>query len=182
MAVVLLPRMQPSAAPVWWAYAVLVLGAACWAVSTVLFRRSQGTGPRQATADVVWVTALQAAYGAPVLLAAGLMLEGWRFQLTVDLVWSLAFTGLFASGLANLLWFFLLTKRTATVVSTYVFLVPAFAVGFGVLVLGEPLTPHLLGGGLLTLVGIMLVTRPPAERIEPPRRQARQARQARQEG
>jgi drug/metabolite transporter (DMT)-like permease len=164
MAVVVLPRLQPGAAPVWWAYGVLLLGAACWALSTVLFRQQQQPDPRLAGPDVLWMTALQAGYGAPVLLLAGLALDGWRVQVTFDLIWSLAFTGFLASGLANLLWFFLLTKRTATVVSTYVFLVPAFAVAFGVLVLGEALTLNLLGGGLLTLTGIMLVTRAPAAR------------------
>ena len=83
---------------------------------------------------------------------------------TLDLLWTLLFTSLLSTGLANLLWFHLLTRRAATVVSTYVFLVPAFAVAFGALALGEPLTPALLVGGLLTLAGIALVTRAPTRR------------------
>jgi drug/metabolite transporter (DMT)-like permease len=159
MTIVLAPRIQPSAAPVWWAYAVLLTGAGCWALATVLYRGWQRAGAPLARVDVLWVTALQALYGAVPLLVAAWLVEGLAVVWTGELVGSLLFTGLLSSGLANVLWFYLLTRRAATVVSTYVFLVPAFAVGFGALVLGEPLTPSLLAGGLLTLTGIALVSR-----------------------
>jgi drug/metabolite transporter (DMT)-like permease len=160
-AIVLAPRVQPGAAPVWWAYGVLLLGAFAWALSTVLFSRGRRAGAATDRADVIWLTSLQAAHGAVPLLLAGLLAEGWRLAPTWELAGALAFTGLLSTGLANLLFFYLLTRRTATVVSTAVFLVPAFAVAFGALVLGEPLTPTLLVGGLLTLAGIALVTTAP---------------------
>jgi drug/metabolite transporter (DMT)-like permease len=161
VAVVLAPRIQPSAAPTWWAYAALLFGAGCWALSSVLYRRWQRAGLPLAQVDVVWVSGLQALYGSLPLLVAAWLIEGLRLEPSAELAWTLLFTSLLSTGFANLLWFHLLTRRAATVVSTYVFLVPAFAVTFGAIVLGEPLTPSLLVGGLLTLAGIALVSRQP---------------------
>lgn len=161
MAIVLTPRLQPSAAPAWWAYGALLLGAFCWALSTVLYRHWQRAGLPLARVDILWLTSLQALYGSLPLLAAAAVAEGLAMTPSVDLLWTVAFTGVLASGVANLLWFYLLTRRAATVVSTYVFLVPAFAVAFGALVLAEPVTPALVAGGAMTLVGIALVSRPP---------------------
>lgn len=166
MVVVLLPRLTGGvASPT--GYAALLLGAFAWALSAVVFR--WGGRPRSGlpTIDVLWLSALQAAYGAVPLFLAGMLLEGLPVRWTFQLLWSGAFVGLGAAGVANLLWFYLLTQHSATVVAAYVFLVPAFAVVFGGIVLGEPLTLNVALGGLLTLAGIALVTRVPAARLAP---------------
>ena len=108
--------------------------------------------------DVLWLSALQTVYGGLPFLVVAAVVERWRFNPTLDLLWTTLFAGFLAAGVANLLWFRLLSLHAATVVSTYVFLVPAFAVAFGALVLGEPLSPTLLGGGAVTLAGIGLVS------------------------
>lgn len=159
LAVVLAPRIQPGAAPAWWAYAALLLGAGCWALSSVLYRGWLRAGSPLAKADTLWLTALQAVYGVIPLLLIAAAVEGLRVDPTPDFFWTLAFTGLLSGGVANLLWFFLLARRAATVVASYVFLVPVVAVLCGVLFLGEAFTVDLMAGGLLTLAGITLVTR-----------------------
>lgn len=166
MVVVLLPRLTGGVAnPV--GYAALLLGAFCWALSAVVFRWGGRAASGLPKIDVLWLSALQAAYGAVPLFLAGLLLEGLRVRWTFSLLWSGAFVGLGAAGVANLLWFYLLTQRSATVVAAYVFLVPAFAVVFGGVVLGEPLTLNVALGGLLTLAGIALVTRAPGANPAP---------------
>ena len=155
--VVLLPRIQPGATTTLQGYGVLLFGAFGWAIAAVLFRWGRTTHAAIAKLDVIWVSALQSAYGALPILVVAYILEGWRFALTFDALWSLLFTGFLSAGLANLLWFSLLTRGQATVVSTCIFLVPVFAVASGALVLGEPLTVNLLVGGALTLGGIALV-------------------------
>jgi drug/metabolite transporter (DMT)-like permease len=163
MVVVLLPRLTGGvASPI--GYAALLLGAFSWGLSAVIFRWGGRPGSGVPKIDVLWLSALQAAYGAVPLFLAGLALEGLRVRWTLELLWSGGFSGLMAGGVANLLWFHLLTRRSATVVAAYVFLVPAFAVFFGGVVLGEPLTINVALGGLLTLAGIALVTRAPAPR------------------
>jgi drug/metabolite transporter (DMT)-like permease len=161
MVVVLLPKLSGGvSSPT--GYAALLVGAFSWALSAVLFRWGGRPGSGVPPIDVVWLSALQVVYGAVPLFLVGLFVEGLWVTWTASLLWSAAFVGLMAGGVANLLWFYLLTKRSATVVAAYVFLVPAFAVLFGGLVLGELLTPSVVVGGLLTLAGIALVTRAPA--------------------
>jgi probable blue pigment (indigoidine) exporter len=158
MVVVLLPKLSGGvASPI--GYAALLVGAFSWALSAVVFRWGGRPGGRPPKIDVVWLSALQVTYGALPLFLVGVLFEGLRVTWTASLLWSAGFVGVMAGGVANLLWFYMLTKRSATVVSAYVFLVPAFAVLFGGLVLGEELTVSVVAGGLLTLVGIALVTR-----------------------
>ena len=73
---------------------------------------------------------------------------------------ALGFTALGSSALAYLIWFYLLRSRSSAEVTSYVFLVPVFAVLFGALVLGEVLGLVTLAGGALVLLGIYLVNRP----------------------
>jgi drug/metabolite transporter (DMT)-like permease len=87
------------------------------------------------------------------------VVEGVRATPTVDLLWTLVFTGLGATGVANAAWFTLLRRYAAVIAAAPIFLVPVFAVVFGVLVLGEELPVTLLAGGVVTLAGIVLVTR-----------------------
>ena len=43
--------------------------------------------------------------------------------------------------------------------SSYAYVNPVVAVALGALILGEPLTPGLLGGGVLILVAVILTVR-----------------------
>jgi drug/metabolite transporter (DMT)-like permease len=61
----------------------------------------------------------------------------------------------FASYLA---WFWLLRRYLASRISVFSFMTPLFGVSFGVLLLGEPLTPVFAGGALLVLAGISVVS------------------------
>jgi drug/metabolite transporter (DMT)-like permease len=61
----------------------------------------------------------------------------------------------FASYLA---WFWLLRRYLASRISVLSFMTPLFGVTFGVLLLGEPLTPAFGGGAVLVLLGITLVS------------------------
>jgi drug/metabolite transporter (DMT)-like permease len=156
VAVVLAPRLRGGADAPSWGYGAVLAGAFCWALSAVLFRRARTAGSHGV--DVLWLSAMQTVYGGLPFLVVAALVERWHFNPTLDLLWTTLFLGLLAAGVANLLWFLLLSRHAATVVSTYVFMVPAFAVAFGALLLAEPLAPTLLGGGAITLAGIALVS------------------------
>ena len=66
--------------------------------------------------------------------------------------------GAFASYLA---WMWMLGRYPATRISVFVFLTPLFALLFGTLLLGEPVTTTLLVALGLVAVGIVLVNRKP---------------------
>jgi drug/metabolite transporter (DMT)-like permease len=67
--------------------------------------------------------------------------------------------GVLASGVAFILYFRLMADVGATRALTVTFLVPVFAFAWGLLFLGETLTPGAIGGALLILAGTLLVTR-----------------------
>jgi drug/metabolite transporter (DMT)-like permease len=60
----------------------------------------------------------------------------------------------FASYLA---WFWLLSKYLASRLSVFSFMTPLFGVGFGVLLLSDPVSGAFLGAALLVGAGIALV-------------------------
>ena len=156
VAAVVANKLQIAGQPAWLGYAFTLAGALAWAVGTVYFRA------RQAGLDLVWVTTLQALYGAVPLLALSLLLEHQPVTPSTSLLWTLAYTGLGSSALAYLIWFYLLRHRATAEVTSFIFLVPLSAVLFGALVLGERLSLiSLLGAGLI-LAGIYVVSRRPA--------------------
>lgn len=139
--------------PSWPGYVLTLGGALAWAIGTVYFRA------RQASLDLLWVTTLQAIYGAGPLAALALLLEGPVIRPSLELGWTVLYTGLGSSALAYLIWFYLLRHRAAAEVGAYIFLVPFFAVLFGAVALGERLgATALLGAGLI-LAGIYAVNR-----------------------
>lgn len=105
---------------------------------------------------------LQVAFG--MLVSAALMLlPVW---LAVDRPWSLpvpptrpllavAGLALMSTALAYILYFRLLARAGAVMLSLVTFLIPASAIGLGVLVLGEPVLPRHLAGLGLILAGLV---------------------------
>lgn len=66
--------------------------------------------------------------------------------------------GILASGIALLLYFRLMADIGATRALTVTFLVPVFGLLWGMLLLGESLTPAGIAGAVLVLAGTLLVT------------------------
>lgn len=95
----------------------------------------------------------------PALLAWPAQMPGWRAWVAVLLM------GAFSSALAYVLYFRLIAAVGAVTAATVTFLIPAFAVLWGALLLGEQVTPAMVIGGGVILVGtalaIGLLPRPP---------------------
>jgi drug/metabolite transporter (DMT)-like permease len=143
---------QPPLVPV-----LELLGAAiCWAAATVAFqRRFRPTGLAEANG-------FQLLGGATTLLlaSAGLGLAGAPSSSPV--FWtSVAWLGLYGTAFAYGVWFFLLERVHASVLSTYAFLVPLIALGLSVILEGERLTLVQVAGVVLVLLGVYLVGRAP---------------------
>lgn len=71
----------------------------------------------------------------------------------------LILSGVFATGIGALVWNRALVTLGVARTALYVYWVPIFGVGFGVLLLGEPLTAWHLGGLVAVLAGTWLGTR-----------------------
>jgi len=135
----------------------LLMAAAgiAWAVYTL---RGRSAGPK--VGEPTAVTAGNFLRAAPLALAlsAALGALGWsaaRWD-TAGLLLALA-SGALASGLGYAVWYTALRGLTATRAAILQLTVPAIATAGGVLLLGEPVTPTLLGASLAVLGGVLLV-------------------------
>jgi drug/metabolite transporter (DMT)-like permease len=69
---------------------------------------------------------------------------------------ALLYAALFSSVIAYLIYFWALRQVTPSRIAAFSYLLPVIATSFGILVLGEVPTVHLLVGGTLVLVGVYL--------------------------
>ena len=128
----------------------VLAGAFCYAVATVGARFIPPSHPVVTSAGVMILATLimgpASASGARALAAAG-----------PDTVGAMAFLGVLGTGLASIIYFYLIAETGARFTSQLNYLVPVWAVGLGSLVLGEqiPLVAWLALG--LILGGLFLM-------------------------
>jgi drug/metabolite transporter (DMT)-like permease len=71
----------------------------------------------------------------------------------------LLYQGVIVAFASYLAWFWLLTRYYAARLSVFAFIAPLAGVAFGVLLLGERLSPRFVAAALLVGLGIALVNR-----------------------
>lgn len=137
--------------PVWAQLACL--GAACsYALAATYARRFKDTPPL--------VSATGQLTGSTLIMAplAVLGLGGWSPVYTSVLVWgSVLALGIGATALAYLIYFRLLSQAGATNASLVTLIVPATAILFGWIFLGETLSSMQCGGLALLLTGLLVL-------------------------
>jgi drug/metabolite transporter (DMT)-like permease len=130
-----------------------LLGGMSWAATTVVVRCS---GLAKASASQ---TLMYQLLGAFMLLLLAAFALGQTTIHPTPLMWSsLLFQALVVSFASFLVWFWLLRHYLASQLGVFSFMTPLFGVGFGVWLLQEPLEPRFVGGALLVLVGVMMVS------------------------
>ena len=142
----------------WIGDALALAAGMFWGLTTVVIRGSRLT--RISAEKLLFYQLAVSALILP-LLSLGLG-EVWRWDFDTFTVTSLLLqtvVGAFASYLA---WMWMLGHYPATRISAFSFLTPLFALLFGALWLGEPVTPGLLLALAGVAVGIVLVNRRPA--------------------
>lgn len=101
-------------------------------------------------------TATGSQFGA-VLVLAWPTWHDWPPVPPSALAWSaLVAVGILCTGIAYILFFRLIDKAGPAKAMTVTFLVPVFALLYGALLLGEPVTPRMLLGGGVVLCGVAL--------------------------
>jgi drug/metabolite transporter (DMT)-like permease len=130
-----------------------VLGGLFWAATTVLIRCSALSEAPPAT------TLLYQLGGCGVLLTAIALSRGeaGRVDLTPVVLGCLFFQSVIIAFASYLAWFWMLRRYLASRVAVFSFLTPMFGVGFGVLLLGDPLDVRFGIGALLVLAGVVMV-------------------------
>ena len=136
-----------------WGDLLALLGGAAWGATTVVVRVT-----RMAALPASQTLIYQLAVGAAWLLLASFLFGQTEFRMT-PLVWaSLAFQSVFVSFLSYLVWFWLLRKYRASRLGVFSFLTPLFGLVLGAWLLGEPVGAGFLGGTLLVVSGVVLLS------------------------
>lgn len=133
--------------------ALLLAAVACYGIAFPFARRYL-TGPTArsrlhplslATGLLLWGILLT----GPITVVTGLTLA----EVTVSPVLSVVMLGVFGSGIAYALNFFVTQNADATTASTVTYLTPLVAVAMGALVLSEQVTWNQITGGVLVVLG-----------------------------
>ena len=131
-----------------------VAGAACsYAVAALVQRRRlRGVSPLQ-------VGFWQLALTAPLAFAVALPTIG-ATHLRLPSIAAMLFLGVGGSGIAFLLYYFMMNTLGATRATTVTFLLPITAVFWGASLLNESITIPILAGMVVILLGVFLTSRP----------------------
>jgi drug/metabolite transporter (DMT)-like permease len=126
-----------------------------WGLTTLTIRatRLSGASAEKTLFYQLGVTALV----APVLSL--LLGEPWGFSYSAMAWGSVALQTVVGAFISYLTWMWMLRHYPATQMSTFTFLTPVFALVFGVVLLGEPLTVQLVVALVGVAVGIVLVSK-----------------------
>lgn len=146
-----------SAAESTWAGDLMgIVGAFCWAVTTVVVRTTRLSNAR-AEKTLYYQLAVS---GVMLTVLSPLMGERGIVVLDAITVGSLLYQAVIISFASYLAWFWLMTRYLASRLSVFTFLSPLFGVLSGALVLDEPVTSLFIASALLVGAGLYLVNRP----------------------
>ena len=129
------------------------LAALLWAATTVLIRAT-----RLAAASAEKTLLYQLAISAALLPLASVAIgEPGIVRLDRVTVAMLLYQGVIVAFASYLAWFWLLTRYYAARLAVFAFIAPLAGVAFGVVLLGERLSPRFVAAALLVTAGIALV-------------------------
>lgn len=133
----------------------ITLAAVGLAYATILMRRSPGLGVFRLQA---WIA---------LVATPGLFLLSWLFEdgqwqamrsATWQAYWSPLYSAVGASIIGHGIVYHLLTRYPVSIITPLMLLAPVIAVCFGILILNDQPTWKLVLGGILTLLGVLVIT------------------------
>lgn len=146
--------LDPHALQDWKAIAVGALGASAWALTTVIARRTTSIPPLK-------MQGLLALMAFPALTAGSLVFETGQWeaaQIAPPIVWgTVVWAGVISSVFATSLVFWLVQRREAGRVTPYLLGSPLVSILIGWLWMGDVLTPQILTGVAIALIGVVTV-------------------------
>lgn len=145
--------LAPTAQSTWLGDALGALAGVFWGATTVAVRATR-LAATSATKTLLYQLGMA---GATLPIVSVLMGESGVTALTPIVLGSLVYQIIVIAFVTLLIWFWLLTRYSASKLSVLSFLAPLFGVIAGALVLGEPISSTFAGGALLVGLGIALV-------------------------
>lgn len=138
-----------------WGDLLCLLGGAFWAASILVIRATR-LSVASAEKTLLYQLAVSAVVAVPLIPFYGPLLR----DVTAAATAALAFQTVFVVAFTYVLWFWMVRRYPASGLTSFTFLSPAFGVILAWLLLGEPLTTHILGALALIAAGLTLVNRP----------------------
>jgi O-acetylserine/cysteine efflux transporter len=146
-------------------FLAVVIAALVGSVSSILMRQTKGVPTFQMQA---WIATIS----WPTLMVMSLVFEGgqWQAVQTATLQdWSgIAYTALLSSLVAHAGFYYMLQRYEVSKISPFTLLSPLFTVIFSVLLLGEQLTWRIILGGVITLMGVAVISLREREIVKEP--------------
>lgn len=146
--------LDPHALQEWKAIVVGVVASACWALTTVIARRTTSIPPLK-------MQGLLALFALPTLALGSALFERGQWtaiQQATPLIWACVFwAGVVSSVAATSMVFWLVQQREAGRVTPYLLATPVVSIAIGWLWLGDVLTVQILTGAALTMGGVAVV-------------------------
>ncbi|TYR76036.1 DMT family transporter [Rossellomorea vietnamensis] len=133
----------------------MLLATVCYGFAGQYTRRAlQGV-------SMVAISTFQLLVGMATGLVGMMFTRGieWNALLDMEILLSIIGLGCFGSGVAALLFFYVLTKGSPEFASTVTYLIPASAMVWGFVLLGEPITSNLILGLIIIFAGVFLSSR-----------------------
>jgi O-acetylserine/cysteine efflux transporter len=132
----------------------LLTAAAAWGLSTVQLKK---LGPIPPLVLNGWL----GLYVAIELFVISLLVEGSPLHAIAGATWrgwaGVAYTGLLSTIAAFGLWAYLVARYTVGQTMPFMLTIPLFAIVGGVVLNGDRITPDIVGGGLMTVLGVALI-------------------------
>jgi O-acetylserine/cysteine efflux transporter len=145
---------DPRVVAYWEGLALVVCSSFVSSLGLIFLKRLTGIRPLELQA---WI----ALVGGSILLILSLILEGGQMNAVRNATlqgWgALLFTTVMSSLIAHTAWYYLVGKYPVTSISPITLLSPLFGIFFGVTLLHDQLTPRMLAGGAVTLIGVLIV-------------------------
>jgi O-acetylserine/cysteine efflux transporter len=144
---------------------LLIVDAFSMALGTVLLRRLSGISP-------FTMQAWMAVIGIPFLFGTSFIFESGQIASLSAAPWqawaALAYTVIAGSLIGHTGYYVLLQHYEVSLVGSVLLLSPAIGVLGGIIILGEPFTPLIVVGAIMTLAGVAIVLRRvPLTRLQP---------------
>lgn len=131
----------------------LFIGAFFWSANTIYCKKILNN------INAVFLNTFQTIVGVPFLVLFSFGIEKPLLPITLEYGLIVLYGGVGAIAISSTIWYYLLRREDATILSTSSFIVPVMALVFGELLLGEIFDAKTLIGCFLVLIGIYLVNR-----------------------
>ena len=134
---------------------LVIAGAFTWSVGQVMLKRLGEVG---GFTLITWV----AVFATPQLYIASFVFEDNQYEVILTASWeawlAVIYLGVVMTAVGYAMWYHLLGRYPVSHVMPFLLLLPVAAVTGGIVFLGESMTTTIILGGLMSLVGVAIIT------------------------